>query len=292
MREVKLSIIIVYYRGRKKLFDCLESIKKNSPKVKFEVLVVDNSEGSIGEELRNRFSWVTYIKSPYNLGYGAGNNLGVGKSSGEFLLILNPDTLVKPKAIDNLISFLEKNEDVGIVAPNLVNKEGKIFSQLGSKELTPLRGIVALSFLNKLFPNNPISREYWLKDLSMDKKREVDVVPGSAFLIRKSVFEKAGRFDENIFLFFEESDLCRRVKKLGYRLFIIPDAEIVHFWTGAKSGSSNINSIFKKSRFYYFRKHFGLASAILVELFARFSKRHFIFIVVFIIILFVYNLYK
>lgn len=292
MRKVKLSIIIVYYKEKRELFNCLESIGKNSPKVAFEVIVVDNSEDGIEKEISSRFGWVSYVKSPYNLGYGGGNNLGVSRSSGEFLLILNPDTLIKAGAIDNLLAFLKRNKDVGVVAPNLVDKEGKVFAQLGSRELTPVRGIVALSFLNKLFPNNPISRQYWLKDLPLDKRREVDVVPGSAFLIKRSVFEKAGRFDENMFLFFEESDLGRRIRKLGYRLYIIPEAEVVHFWRGRKSSSKEVMRIFRKSRFYYFKKHFGFLPAVLVELFARFSKWHFIFIVIFMLAMFVYNLYK
>jgi len=287
MSKVKVSIIIVYYKDKKALFNCLKSIKENSPKVSFEVIVVDNDEiKTIEKEAKRRSNWIKYVKSPGNIGYGAGNNLGVSLAKGDFLMILNPDTLVKPGSIDTLVDFLDENKDVAVVAPNLIDEKGKIFTQLGSRELTPLRGIVALSFLNKLFPHNKISRDYWLKDLPLDQKREVDVVPGSAFLIRKDVFEKVSGFDENIFLFFEESDLGRRVKKLGYRLYIIPDSEIVHFWSGGKEDPSYIKKIFKKSRFYYFKKHFGLVPALLVEVFARFSKWHFLFLLLLIIFLF------
>lgn len=279
MSKIKVSIIIVYYQDKKSLFNCLNSIDKNKPSFPFEVIVVDNDEvKTVERELKSRFNWIKYKKASGNIGYGAGNNLGASMARGEFLMILNPDTLVKPKSIDNLVDFLDENKDVAIVAPNLVDSKGKIFAQLGSRELTPLRGIFALSFLNKFFPHNRISREYWLKDLPLDKKREVDVVPGSAFLIRKDVFQKVGGFDENIFLFFEESDLGRRVRKIGYKLFIIPQSQIIHFWSGGKNDPPLMKGIFRKSRFYYFRKHFGLFPAILVEIFARFSKRAFMFI--------------
>jgi len=284
MRKIKVSIIIVYYKNKKKLFDCLDSIKENKLQVGFEVIVVDNSERkTIKEELQKHFNWVKYIKSPGNTGYGAGNNLGVKNAKGEFILVLNPDTKIMPGAITNLVNFLEKNKKVGIVAPNLLDKKGGVFPQLGSSELTPIRGIMALSFLNKIFPNNPISRKYWLKGVSLNKRRKLDVVPGSAFMIRKKVFEKVGRFDENMFLFFEESDLCRRVKKLGLDIFIIPEAEVFHYWDKDKHSSEKMKKIFAASRFYYFKRHFGLLWALLVEIFARFSKWNFMFLLVFVL---------
>lgn len=279
MSKIRLSIIIVYYKDKKSLFNCLNSIKENKPSVPFEVIVVDNDEvATLNGEIKEKFSWVRYKKALGNIGYGAGNNLGASFSKGEFLMILNPDTLVKPNSIDNLIKFIAVRKDVAVVAPNLVDKEGKVFAQLGSRELTPIRGIIALSFLNKIFSHNKISREYWLKDLPLDGVREVDVVPGSAFLIRKNVFQEVGGFDENIFLFFEESDLGRRIRKLGYKLYIIPDSEVVHFWSGGKDDPLWIKKIFKESRFYYFRKHFGLFWAVMVEIFTRFSKKTFVFL--------------
>lgn len=274
MGKVKVSIIIVRYREKEELFRCLETIKGSKPKTSCEVIVVDNNiKKRIGFKLKKKFAWVKYVKSPGNIGYGAGNNLGAKFSKGEYLFILNPDTEVLPGAIDSLVHFLEKNKKAAIVAPNLVDEKGKIFSQLGSRTLTPLRGIIALSFLNKLFPNNPISRKYWLKDVSMDKKREVDAVPGSAFLTRKKVFEEVGSFDKNFFLYFEESDLGKRVREASWKIFIIPEAQIVHFWKET-SPSKKFKQAFIRSRFYYFKKHYGLVSAALVEFFASFSKWH------------------
>lgn len=273
MQKITVSIIIVHYKDKKRLYDCVKSITQSKPKVSFEVIIVDNDEKStIKKELKVKFKWVKYVRAPGNIGYGAGNNLGAKFAKGEYIFILNSDTKVLSSSIDKLVDFLEKNKQVGLVAPNLVDERGKVFLQIGSRKLTPLRGIVALSFLNKLFPNNPISIKYWLKDVPMNKRREVDVVPGSVMLIRRQVFEKVEGFDENFLLYFEESDFCKRVKELGFGIFIIPEAEIVHYWEEGKPNSKKIKKIFAESRFYYFKKHYGIFKALIVEIFTRFSK--------------------
>lgn len=272
MKKIRVSIVIVFYKGKENLKRCLQSIKSN---VSYEIILVNNSKLPLSEikTIATKVKNITYIDSPHNVGYGAGNNLGAKKAKGEYLFILNPDTEIQEETVETLLKFLEENKKAAIIAPNLIDEKGKVFSQLGSRELTPLRGVVALSFINKILPNNKISKHYWLKDLPMDELREVDVVPGSAFLIRKNVFEKVGMFDENFFLFFEESDLGKRIKKAGYKLFITPQAEVKHFWK-AKKDEKFTNLEFAKSRFYYFKKHYGFFWAEVVELFANFSKWH------------------
>lgn len=293
MRKIKVSIIIVHYRNEQELYDCITSIKRSTPETSYEIIVVDNDERkTIGPTLKKKFGWVKYLKAPGDVGYGAGNNLGAKEARGEYLFILNPDTKVPPGAIDTLVTFLEKRKKTAIVAPNLIDAKGKVFIQLGSGKLTPLRGIVALSFLNKIFPNNPISRGYWLKGDSIDKVREVDVVPGSAFLVRKEVFDELKGFDETFFLYFEESDFCKRVKEVGWKIFITPDAQITHYWGKSTPNSEENKKILTKSRFYYFKKHYGIFSALLVETFARFSKRKAIFILVFILVLVIFNIIR
>jgi len=278
MGNVKVSIVILRYKEIGEVINCLNSIKKVNPRLSFEVILVDNNKKKrIINKVRGKYSWLRYVKSPGNIGFDRGNNLGAKYAKGEYLLFLNPDTLVLPKAIDKLSGFLDKNHKTGVVAPNLIDEKGKVFLQLGSRALTPIRGIVAHSFINKIFPNNPISRSYWLKDIPMDKLREVDVVPGSALMIRRNVFERIGGFDENFFIYFEESDLCKRVKEEGCRIFIIPQARIVHYWE-PKTKNRRLNKEFEKSRLYYFKKHYGIFWALVVEAFARFSKEHAIFL--------------
>jgi len=270
----KVSIIIVFFRGFSSLQNTLKSLKKQKSRYKFEVIIVDNgSTRGVKKAVKNILTNTRYIKSPKNLGYGGGNNLGIKFARGEYLFILNPDTILQAGCINSLSSFLDKNNKVAAVAPNTLDETGKVFSQMGSRLLTPLSGIFALSFLNKAFPNNPISRKYWVKDIPMNKLREVDALPGSAFMIRKSVFKKVRGYDEKMFLYFEESDLGKRIKEAGYKMFINPNAEVIHSWLGPKSNSIKLKKHFNKSRFYYFCKHYGVVNALLVELFTRISKQ-------------------
>jgi len=284
---MKLSIIIVHYRVKKELFDCLASVKDANIKTSYEVIVVDNDEKkTIENELKKKFSFVRYIKSPRNIGFGAGNNLGVKYAKGEFLFFLNPDTIVKNNAIDNLIEFLERNKNAGIVAPLLLDKTNKPYPLQGTKELNPLNGAFALSFINKLFPNNPISKKYWLLNWNKNSIKEVDVVPGTAFVIRRNIFEKVGGFDERFFLFFEESDLCKRVRSLGYKIIIKPESKIIHLWGKSTSQIKDAKTIFTKSRFNYFQKHYGFIWAVLVEFFLGINKLNLMLSVILIVALF------
>lgn len=239
----KVTVIIVKYQAPKELTACLASLKKHN------VILVDNNK--------------------INRGYAAGNNLGARQAKSEYLLILNPDTVVFPGAIESLTHFLDTHPKAGIVAPLLLNPTGQPYPLQGTRELTPFSGIFVLSFLNRI--PNPISRRYWLADWNKKDSRQVSVVPGTAFLIRRSLFNQIGGFDENFFLYFEEADLCRRVHNLGWEIYMLPAAKIIHHWGASTPRSRRIQTIFNASRFYYFRKHFGLIWAIIIHVVCSFS---------------------
>jgi len=271
MTKIRVSIIITYYSDKKKLFDTIESVLHNKPKYA-ELIIIDNSESDTISDLKNNNKLI-YIKSSKNGGYGAGNNLGAANARGEYLFFLNPDTRITNKTIPNLVQFFKNTKKVGIVAPNLVDPKGNLFPQLGSNELGPISGMIALSFVNTVFPDNSISRNYWLTDQDMTVDREVKVVPGSAFMIKKTIFKELHGFDEKFFLFFEESDICRRVRDLGYKIFFTAKSEVVHIWKfDNREESPILKKHFVHSRFYYFRKHYGLLWAITVEIFTRMSR--------------------
>lgn len=269
---MELSIIIVHYRAKKELWACLRSIERSKPDMAYEIIVVDNDEEKIIEkELKQKFPRVLYVSAKGNIGFGAGNNLGAQKAKGELLFFLNPDTEVLQGTLAELVLFVKANTGVGAVAPLLLDEDNKAYQQ-GSLELTPMRGVVALSFINKLFPNNPISKAYFLQDWNKKETKKVDTVPGTAFMLKKDIFEKVRGFDERLFLYFEEDDLCRRVRKLDLQNYIYPQAKVVHLGGISSRGMKGLTKIFEKSRFLYFKKHFGLPQAFFVELFLRLRK--------------------
>lgn len=288
MRKKPLvSIILVHYKAVRELLDCLGSIEDSNPTSSYQVIVVDQDERpGLENTIRKQFPNAAYLKRR-NKGFGSGNNRGGEMADGKYLFFLNPDTLVFPRTIDALIDCIRRNRRAAIAAPLLLNEDKSVYELQGSRALTPFRAMVCLSFINRMFPNNPISRHYFLRDWNKKKAQEVDVVPGTAFMMRADVFSRVGGFDENIFMYFEESDLCRRVRDLGYYLYITPSSRIIHLGARSTHDTEKSRKHFMESRFYYFRKHFGLGAGAAVEGFLRFYKIFFLMILTAILYLLV-----
>ncbi len=279
-QKIDISIIIVNYRVKKELYLCIDSIISSNPKALYEIIVVDNDEvKTIQNDLKKKFPGVIYISNE-NKGFGQGNNIGVKRAQGKYLFFLNPDTKFLNNCIDKLVEYLNRHKNTAIVAPILFDNEKKVYQLQGTKKLTPIHAIFSLSFINKLFPQNMFTKDYWLSGWDKKTVKEVHSVPGTAFVIKKEIFEIIGGFDENFFLFFEESDLCNRVKDKGHKVYILPDAKLIHMWGKSTLHRSDLEIIFKKSRYYYFKKHFGLPNALIVEAFLSIRKHHVIILVI------------
>jgi N-acetylglucosaminyl-diphospho-decaprenol L-rhamnosyltransferase len=223
-----LSIIIVNYKSQDKVLKCLASLKKAElGGLAYEIIVVDNNSGEILSSLAAAHPELKIIKSEKNLGMGGGNNLGAKNSSGEFILILNPDTDVRGDAILKLHQYLKENKKAGIVGPKLLNPDGSLqYSCLRFPKIyTPI--------LRRTFFGNLASRQlddFLMKDYDHAEAREVDWLMGSCFLIRREILAKDGYiFAEKYFMYFEDTDLCRRVKeKHNYQVVYHPLAVVIH----------------------------------------------------------------
>lgn len=273
-KKIQVSIIVVNYEVEEELIACIFSIVNSKPKTSIEIIVVDNDgKSKLKSKLKN-FDQVKYIRSQRNLGYSGGNNLGAKYASGEYLFFLNPDTLVIDNVIEQLYKFIKPSKSIGIASPLLVDNQLIPFKTQSRKELTPLNAIYSFSFLRKFFPKKNIYNDdffkYWDKKISL----EVDTVPGAALIISKKLFDKIDGFDENFFLYFEENDLSKRIKSLGYKQFIYPKSKIIHTIGQSTKQMENKESIFAKSRFYYLKKHYGLIPAFFTELLIRTNKKY------------------
>ena len=255
---MKLSIIIVSWNIKKVLIDCLESIKENPASELFEVIVVDNasSDGTI-EFVRNKFPDVVIIANNRNLGFAAANNQGIEKSQGEYILLLNPDTIVHSDSLDVLIEFMDKNEDVGICGPQLLNQDGTI--QSSARCFPTFRGALYRHTAIKYFGLFKNEYKKWLmKSFDHKSQMDVDQVMGAALMIRQSIINDTGAMDERFFMYYEEVDLCYRVKKTGWRVVFVPDSTIIHL-----GGQSTEQIPVRKqmmaftSLIKFFRKHHG-----------------------------------
>jgi GT2 family glycosyltransferase len=280
---MKVSVIIVHYKNQNDLKDCLKSLYKFKSKYLLEVIVVDNSEiKSAGAFLKKEFKEINYIPSEVNIGYGAGMNLGVKNAKGDLLLLLNQDVILKNDIVTKLANQFTLKNNIGMVAPLLYSVDGRILQQ-GTKELTPLMAIFKLSFLDKYLPNNPISKGYFSKIEENDKLIQSEVVPGTAIMMHKKLYDSLGGFDQNFFLYFEEFDFCNRLRQKGFKNYIDPSSKLIHKWATSTKQVKNINEIFKKSRYYYFKKNYGIIKALMVEGFLRLNKLSLVLILIFTI---------
>jgi GT2 family glycosyltransferase len=266
----KLSIIIVSFNTEKLLEETIKSIysseKDNSF---FEIIVVDNnsSDKSI-KMVKEKFGQVKLIINSKNLGFGAANNLGAKNAKGEYLLFLNSDTIVQSEALTKMVDFFKKNKRVGILGPKLVLNSGKIQpycigykSSLGQSFKNRFAKCLAKLKINKKFLTR-LSLEYW----DWLEPRSVDWVTGAALMIRKNLFDKVHGFDEKIFMYFEDQDLCLKANQLNQETWVLPNAEIIHLGGKSIKLDNERKKYYYQSQDYFFKKHFGKFSYLLMKI--------------------------
>ena len=237
-----ISIIIINYNSKIFLFDCINSIINSNIPTEYEILLINNS---INENIENFSSkTVKVFNVNCNLGFSKAVNYGVSKSSGNMLMFLNPDTILEPDAIENMYNYVNENEMIGVVGGRILNAD-KTF-QLSSRRKFPniFNLLVLLTRINRVFPKSKIFGSYNYGNLSEDIFSEVDSVSGACMFIKKNIFNFVGGFDENYFMYFEDTDLCLQLKKNNYKVIYNPLAKLTHI-----KGGSSFSGILRK---YYF----------------------------------------
>jgi len=270
----EVSVVVVHYGHGEEVFRCLDSLAIVKKKFKpAEIILVDNNEEKLErKKITGKYPWVKYVPAPKNLGWGGGHNLGFKKAKGEYIFSLDSDILINDKVLESAYKMLEKNKKIAMVSARIRNISGGSYSG-ATLELTPLRGIFYLSFINKIFPNNFIAKKHLMSNWDRKTTRIVEVAQLAAFMMRKSAYLDIGGFDEDIFVYFEENDVSKRLSNKGWYLYFDADSEAIHLESrGTPKELPRIKEINRKSRFYYFKKYYGLLPALLVESFARFSK--------------------
>jgi len=255
---MKLSVIIVSWNVRDDLVRCLRSIEENHPLAPYEVIVVDNaSEDGTVECIRREFPTVTVIENEQNRGFAAANNQGIQKAGGQYILLLNPDTIVHKSSLDTLIGFMENNPDIGACGPKLLNTDGT--TQPSVRRFPTFRGALyrhSVFRLTGIFLSQ--YRKWLMKDFGYDRRADVEQLMGAALMVRRSVIEQVGVLDERFFMYFEEVDLCYRIKQAGWRVVFVPDAEITHLGgQSARQMPARNRLMMLESMFAFFRKHRG-----------------------------------
>jgi len=249
-KEVKeLSIIIVNYNTKAPLSKTLEAIHKNLKDLDYEIVVVDNasSDGS-AESIKKYYPSVKLIALDYNAGFAKGNNEGARHASGRYLLILNHDTYAPKGSVEKLITIKKSFPEYGIVAPLIFNPDKSLQLSWG-KDLHIFSELFLKYFLEKLF-------RIHFKLKKGEVSRNVDWASGACFLIERELYERIGGFDENFFIYIEDADLGRRIRRLGYQIHLTSEVDIIHY-LGQSTSKYPRRSLLeaKKSQLYYYCKH-------------------------------------
>lgn len=260
---MQLSIVIVNYNVKHFLEQCLCSVMKALAHTRAEVIVVDNhsSDNSLGY-LSGRFPGVHFHSNPENLGFARACNQGASQSTGDFILFLNPDTIVPEDCFEKCISYLEEHPDAGALGVKMLDGSGRFLKESKRAFPSPLTSLYKLFGLARLFPTSPTFAKYHLGHLQENKDHEVDVLAGAFLMVRREVFEKTGGFDETFFMYGEDVDLSYRIQQSGYKNYYFSGTRIIHFkGESTRKGSMNYVRMFYNAMSIFVRKHYGGSKA-------------------------------
>jgi GT2 family glycosyltransferase len=261
---MKLSIIIVSWNVKDDLLVCLRSLYENRPQADFETIVVDNAstDGTV-DLLKKQFADLILIANTENRGFAAANNQAIKIAKGRYLFLLNPDIITHPQSLDNLIKVLDENPTAGACGPRIIDADGTTHPSVGY-----VPTFRSLLYGKTFFRSLGIFRSHYKKltanDFDCDKQADVEQLSGAALMVRRSVIQQIGMMDENFFLYYEDADLCLRIREAGWKILYVPEAVVTHIG-GVSSDQIPLAKyiMLYKSLFVYLRKYRGrLATAL------------------------------
>jgi GT2 family glycosyltransferase len=263
--KVVLSIIIVHYKTQDLTLQCLRSIREFKPRFSCEILLIDNgSQDGIGEVIAEEFPEVRLIETGRNDGFGPANNLGIVNAHGKFILLLNSDTKIIEPVFDRLVHYMESHLDVGCIGPQHFGGDGRhqvSYGKFPNLFTEILRKIVDY----RIALNDTNIRGHLAEFCSAEQ--EVDWLSGSCILLRREALRQAGLLDESFFMYFEDTDLCKRIQDLGWKIVFCPMSKILHY--SGQSVKENILAglvAYRHSQLYFARKHYGRRGDYLVRI--------------------------
>ena len=256
---MKLSIIIVNYNVRHFLEQCLTSVYKAIPNVSAEVFVVDNNSPDDSVEMvRNNFPNVHLIHNKDNVGFSRANNQAIEISKGEYVLLLNPDTVVEEDTFENCIEFMDAHPDAGGLGVKMIDGSGKFLPESKRGLPTPSVSFYKIFGLSKLFPKSKKFAKYHLGYLDENETNEIEVLSGAFMWMRKSTLDKVGYLDETFFMYGEDIDLSYRIILGGYKNYYLPKVKIIHYkGESTKKGNLKYVFVFYNAMIIFSKKHFA-----------------------------------
>lgn len=269
-----VSIIIVNFNTVELLKNCLLSlIKYHNHKIdNYELIIVDNNskEKSI-EDVFKIYPKVILIKLNENVGFSRANNIAAKQAKGDVLLFLNNDTLFIENSIDKMEGYLSNNEEIGVLGPKLLNADFSF--QLSAGKLPN----VAQEIIDKLiyfFYRKLNIMKILIEKFLFRKIKEVEWVTGACMMVRRELFSLVNGFDESIFLYFEDKDLCARIRNKNKKIVYYPETSVIHLLGGSSSkmDKSEVRKIYRESQKYYYKKHLSKLQNIILYIYQKFTN--------------------
>jgi GT2 family glycosyltransferase len=260
---LQLSIIIVNYNVKYFLEQCLQSVLLATKNCTAEIFVVDNNSTDGSKQfLEPLFKEVHFIWLPKNIGFAKANNIALTKTSGDYILFLNPDTIVAEDSFEKTIAFLQNNTAIGALGVKMIDGSGQFLKESKRAFPSPSISLFKILGLANLFPKSKLFAKYHMGHLSVNENNEVDVLAGAFMLVPKVVLNVVGSFDEAFFMYGEDVDLSYRIQKAGYKNYYFAKTTILHFkGESTKKGSLNYVRLFYKAMNLFVHKHYKSGNA-------------------------------
>ncbi len=254
LRLINVSVIIVNYNARYFLKNCIGSVLSSDIVEEIEIIVVDNNSSDGSSEMIHRdYPQVTYLQNDENIGFSKANNRGVSLAKGNYVLILNPDTMLTETTLSDILNFSEQQADFGAAGVHFIDGSGKYLPE--SKRNFPNLKVAGSKLLG-------YSRYYYANHIFKDEIAKVDILTGAFMFIKKKVYKEVGGFDEDFFMYGEDIDLSYRISKAGYKNYYVGNTKVLHF-----KGESTVKDKFYLRNFYgalsiFYKKHFPSRTAV------------------------------
>ena len=261
---IDVSIVFVNYKTRDLTINAIKSVIEKTEGLEYEIIVVDNNsqDGSI-ESIEQEYPNINIIKNSVNAGFGTANNLAIKQAHGKYIFCLNTDTLLINNAIKIMFDYMERDENsnIGACGAILYNKEMEIIHSGG-----PLPNLSMVLWKLGL---RYICKKSYKKLFGVDcLAQKIEYITGADIFLRKTALDAIGVFDENIFMYFEESDLCYRLKKSKYEIRLLEDAKIIHLEGKSSNNLIQKKKLYKSSELYYYKKHFPIKYRLVIFLYS------------------------
>ena len=255
---MQLSVIILNYNVRYFLEICVLSVQKALLQIDGEIIVVDNnSQDGSCEMIKQRFPNVTLIQNNDNIGFPKGNNIGVARARGEYICILNPDTVVAEDTFSKIVAFAKGQKKLGIIGCKLIDGSGKFLPESKRGVPTPWVAFTKIAGLYKLFPKSKLFGKYYACHLAENKTGQVDILVGAFMVMKRELYLEVGGFDENCFMYSDDIDLSYVVAKAGKDNYYYHDTTIIHYKGESTIKDERYMKRFQEAMNFFYSKHFS-----------------------------------